>query len=174
MELRPWRVDDAEQLVALAAAPDLAAQFGGAPPMTTAAAARFISDVLRTDDETRSWAVTENGSPVGHVGLSAIERHHETAWVSYWLAPHVRGRGLAVRALASVTDWADDSGLVRLELGHRANNPASCRVAAGAGFLVEGFERQKLRYGAERFDVELHARLRTDLRSPAERLPLSE
>lgn len=42
------------------------------------------------------------------------------------------------------------------------NNPASCRVATSAGFLPEGIERAKLRYGDERFDVEAHARLRTD------------
>ncbi|WP_314138033.1 hypothetical protein [uncultured Plantibacter sp.] len=42
------------------------------------------------------------------------------------------------------------------------NNPASCGVAIRAGFLPEGIERQKLAYGADRFDVELHARLATD------------
>lgn len=42
------------------------------------------------------------------------------------------------------------------------NNPASCGVARGAGFVVEGLERAKLEYDGERFDVELHARLRTD------------
>jgi RimJ/RimL family protein N-acetyltransferase len=52
--------------------------------------------------------------------------------------------------------------LFRLELGHRVNNPASCRVASRAGFLVEGLERQKLAYDGVRFDVELHARLATD------------
>jgi hypothetical protein len=36
------------------------------------------------------------------------------------------------------------------------------RVATSAGFLVEGLERQKLKYGDERFDVELHSRLATD------------
>jgi RimJ/RimL family protein N-acetyltransferase len=39
---------------------------------------------------------------------------------------------------------------------------ASCRVASAAGFLAEGIERQKLRYGAERFDVQTHARLASD------------
>lgn len=54
------------------------------------------------------------------------------------------------------------AGRCELELGHRTNNPASCVVARRARFLVEGLERQKLRYGDERFDVELHARLATD------------
>ncbi|WP_235994945.1 GNAT family N-acetyltransferase [Nonomuraea montanisoli] len=54
------------------------------------------------------------------------------------------------------------NGLFRLELGHRVDNPASCRVAAKAGFLAEGIERGKLVYDGVRHDVERHARLATD------------
>jgi len=59
-------------------------------------------------------------------------------------------------------------GLDRLELGHPLNNPASGRVAAGAGFTQEGVERQKLRYQDDdgtwqRYDTALWARLATDL-----------
>jgi ribosomal-protein-alanine N-acetyltransferase len=64
-------------------------------------------------------------------------------------------------ALNSVADWAFSAGLFRLELGHSAN-PASYGVATRAGFLVEGIERQKLLYGADRYDVESHACLATD------------
>lgn len=77
--------------------------------------------------------------------------------------------------MTTVADQAFCDGLERLELGHRLNNPASCRVATRAGFLAEGIERQKLRYGTQRFDVELHARLRTDP-APARdlaRIPMS-
>ena len=42
------------------------------------------------------------------------------------------------------------------------NNPASCGVAASAGFLFEGLERQRLAYDGTRFDVERHARLAPD------------
>ncbi|MDR6171694.1 RimJ/RimL family protein N-acetyltransferase [Curtobacterium sp. SORGH_AS776] len=98
---------------------------------------------------------------VGCVGVTAIEHTHGTAWVSYWLTPEARGRGLATRALAAAED-AFALGLHRLELGHRTNNPASCAVATRAGFRAEGVEREKLRYGDDRFDVETHARLATD------------
>lgn len=62
-----------------------------------------------------------------------------------------------------MAEWAvTDVGLFRLELGHRMNNPASCRVATRAGFPAEGVQRQKLVYDGVRHDVELHARLATD------------
>jgi ribosomal-protein-alanine N-acetyltransferase len=82
--------------------------------------------------------------------------------VYYWLGSSARGRGLATKALNSVAYWAFSAGLFRLELDHRVNNPASCGAATRAGFLVEGIERQKLLYGADRYDIESHARLATD------------
>lgn len=81
----------------------------------------------------------------------------------YWVAAQHQRRGLATRGLATVAHWAfEQLDLFRLELGHRVNNPASCAVATKAGFAFEGIERAKLRYGNERFDVELHARLASD------------
>ncbi|MFC9128259.1 GNAT family N-acetyltransferase [Streptomyces sp. NPDC057099] len=95
-------------------------------------------------------------------GISNHDRH-ATGWVSYWTTRRARGRGVASGACRALARWAfDDAGLVRLELGHRVNNPASCRVALAAGFAAEGIERQKLEYDGTRYDVERHARLATD------------
>ncbi|WFR66232.1 GNAT family protein [Curtobacterium flaccumfaciens] len=52
------------------------------------------------------------------------------------------GAGLATRAVAAAADEAFASGLHRLELGHRTNNPASCAVATRCGFAAEGIERE--------------------------------
>lgn len=163
--LRPWAASDAEALRAVfLTTPDLDTQFGGADLSTVAGAGAFIDAQLISGDTRRNWAIVDgrDDRPVGNVGLSAIERRHDTAWAFYWLASAARGRGIATRALVSAAEWAFDEGLFRIELGHRVNNPASCRVAARAGFLAEGVERQKLRYGSDRFDVELHSRLATD------------
>jgi len=70
------------------------------------------------------------------------------------------GRRLKRTRLADAVRRRSD--VVSRPLGHRVNNPASCRVATRAGYPAEGVERAKLRYGDERFDVETHARLATD------------
>ncbi|MCS6587079.1 GNAT family N-acetyltransferase [Curtobacterium flaccumfaciens] len=161
--LRPWTLDDAAALfVASRSSPDLATQFPDVGLDDEKQARAHIRSALRFDERAKNWAIVEDGVAVGNVGLSAIEFRHATAWAHYWLASDARGRGLATRALTSASTWAFDAGLFRLELGHRSNNPASCRVATTAGFRAEGVERQKLRYGSERFDVETHARLATD------------
>jgi len=172
--LRPWLPSDASVLLTASADPELSRQFGGRTFDDETAAAAFIATTYRFDEHARNWAVVDDGDLVGNVavvddgdlvgnvGVTAIEHTHGTAWISYWLTPQARGRGLATRALVTAADDAFDLGLHRLELGHRTNNPASCAVATRAGFRAEGVERDKLRYGDERFDVETHARLATD------------
>lgn len=161
--LRPWVRSDAPALLrAVETSNDLDAQFGGSPPATIAQAEAVIDGWVRAEQNV-TLAIAVDARAVGTVGLSHIEHRHDTAWAWYWLAADVRGRGLAARSLATVAAWAfADLGLFRLELGHRVNNPASCRVALSAGFPAEGVERAKLRYGDQRFDVETHARLATD------------
>ncbi len=149
-------------MAATRSAPDLAIQLGGADLSNLRAAEAFIEQSLGFDEQVKNWAVVEDGVAVGNVGASAIEFRHETAWMYYWLSPVARGKGYATGALVSVCNWAFDNGLYRLELGHRVNNPASCRVAIAAGFRTEGIQREKLRYGSARYDVEAHARLVTD------------
>ncbi|WP_346845753.1 VOC family protein [uncultured Rothia sp.] len=50
--------------------------------------------------------------------------------------------------------------LRRLELGYRTNNPASGKVAAAAGFMIEGIEREKFLYAGQTYDAVTAARLR--------------
>lgn len=138
-------------------------------------------------------AIDLDGRAIGNVGISAIERTHDTGWVHYWITASARGQGVTTRAVATAARWAlaplpHGLGLYRLELGHRRNNPASRAVAIGAGFVPEGIERAKLRYvvtpdgrsatkpttlRTERFDVETHARLLTDPAPDVELLHLS-
>lgn len=170
--LRPWCEDDAAALQTAAATTlDLHHQVGGADLATTSACLDFIQRFLvpaRAD--THNFALAVDGEAVGNIGLSNVERRHDTGWASYWVAARHRRRGLATQGLATLAHWAfHDLGLFRLELGHRVNNPGSCTVATRAGFAAEGVERSKLRYGGERFDVELHARLVVD---PAPAVPL--
>lgn len=161
--LRPWTRSDARALIAAAASsPDLALQFGDVNLDNLEAAEAFIDESLRFGATAKNWAVVEDGVAVGNVGASAIEFRHESAWMYYWLAAAARGKGYATAGLLAASDWAFRNGLYRLELGHRVNDPASCRVATAAGYLPEGIEREKLRYGDNRYDVETHARLASD------------
>jgi RimJ/RimL family protein N-acetyltransferase len=162
--LRPWRADDAPIMLAAAGEPMMDRQFTTSID-SLAAAEAWIERLAtrRVDDTAYSFAVLHDGIPVGNVAVSSVERRHLTGWVSYWIREQARGKGLATKACRAVSEFAfTELGLFRLELAHRVDNPASCRVALGAGFLVEGVERARLLYDGVRHDTETHARLATD------------
>lgn len=115
-----------------------------------------------------SWAVAdETDRLVGSVSLHKIDADQADSEIGYWTAPWARGRGVAARSVSAATRFAfTELGLHRVYLYHALENPGSCRVAAAAGFLLEGTLRHSYRYadGLHR-DEHLHARLSTD---PAE------
>lgn len=163
--LRPWQMSDREAVLAAFTSPDMAHQ-SREPINTPDAAERWLRARQEDWQQGRgySWAVVDSKDTLlGQVAVTDVEHRHQTGWVSYWTVPAARRQGVATHAVRALATWAfNQLDLFRLELGHRTNNPASCRVATAAGFLFEGLERQRLRYGQERFDVERHARLATD------------
>ncbi|MBN6054714.1 GNAT family N-acetyltransferase [Nonomuraea sp. RK-328] len=158
IRLREWRADDAPAVLAAFQDPDLARQ---APwPVVTLQDA--LGWIASWDGVGHAFAVTLGGRVVGNVAVARVDAH-ANGWVSYWTVREARGRGVAPAAVDELARWAfRERGLFRLELGHRVDNPASCRVATKAGFLAEGIERGKLVYDGVRYDVERHARLATD------------
>jgi RimJ/RimL family protein N-acetyltransferase len=162
--LRPWTAADAPILLAAAAEPEMDKQFTTALDSLAAAQEWIAMRAQRRDqDAAYAFAVLHDGVPVGNVAVSSVERRHFTGWISYWMRSEARGKGLATRACRAVSEFAfTELGLFRLELAHRLDNPASCRVAVGAGFRREGVERAKLLYDGVRYDTETHARLATD------------
>jgi [ribosomal protein S5]-alanine N-acetyltransferase len=159
VRLREWRDSDAPAVLAAFRDPDLRRQ--AAWPIVTLKDA--LGWIASWDGVGHAFAVTlDSGQVVGNVAVAGIDAH-DNGWVSYWVVPEARGRGIAAAATEKLARWAfEERGLYRLELGHRTNNPASCRVATKAGFRSEGIERAKLSYDGVRYDVERHARLATD------------
>lgn len=109
-----------------------------------------------------AWAISASGALVGIVCASSRSAQHRSAWMSYWLAPEVRGTGLAARALGTVSEALFLDGFFRLELGARMNNPASIKTAERAGYIQEGVNREELEYDGIRYDTVRMARLASD------------
>ncbi len=100
----------------------------------------------------------------GVIGL-VFRPMHRKAEVGYWLARGVWGRGYATAAVRLVVPWAFDAmGLHRLEAYHFAENPASGRVLAKAGFQCEGPRRGAVWRDDVPRDVVGYAMLREDPR----------
>ena len=142
--LRPYRLDDAEQIAA-----------GCDDPLTQ----RFlpllphpyrVSDAVWWITEGSQAAFADGGGvyaiadPATDRLLGGIGLHRRAvgkAEIGYWLGPWARGRGVTRDAVATLTAYAFRSGFHRVTLRIEPENPASLRVAVAAGFQREGFER---------------------------------
>lgn len=162
--LRPLREQDvADVLSAFASNRDMARQ----GDVTTAAGAeRYVARLLQ-EEHHRPWALVHEDRLVGLVCVS-VDEANRSGWFWYWTHQSARGRGWTSRAAATVSEWALTTGLERLELGHRVDNPASGAVARAAGFVQEGTERAKFLVDGVRVDVDTYGRLRTDPGPPFE------
>lgn len=160
LRLRPWRAADAATVEAAYADPDI--QRWHCRSMTAAEAGDWIDQwPARWRAETGAgWAVTDAGRVAGQVSLRRIDLAEGLAEVSYWVLPHARGRRVAGRALRTLTGWSFGTlGLHRVEVCHSTANPASCRVADRAGYLLEGTKRGEARHTDGWHDMHLHARV---------------
>jgi RimJ/RimL family protein N-acetyltransferase len=84
---------------------------------------------------------------VGSVELRPAGREAD---VSYMVAPELRGRGLASRALEALIAWgARELGLQRVNLACHIDNTASQRVAERCGFVLVGREGDEIRFRRE-------------------------
>jgi RimJ/RimL family protein N-acetyltransferase len=146
--LRPWRGEDIERLVDAYRDPVLQ-RWTTHSVESTEDASRWLEaqkDGWKRRDRF-SFAVlldqprAGDSRLAGHVVLKMVDPTAGSAQVGYWTAAHVRGRGVAPRALEAVTVWAFDTfavdGLDRLELLHQVDNHASCRVAQKAQYQFE-------------------------------------
>jgi RimJ/RimL family protein N-acetyltransferase len=166
LRLRPWRADDADDVVAAMQDPVMQL-WNGLPASTRPDALAFLR--RRGDWSTgdhASWAVTDaaTGTLLGSVSLHSISRVQGNAQVGYWTVPAARGRSIAARAVDAACRWAFATlALERVELCHAVENEASGRVAEKAGFRLEGRLRRSYRYGdGLRHDELIWSRLADD------------
>ncbi|WP_030344709.1 GNAT family N-acetyltransferase [Streptomyces sp. NRRL S-1022] len=167
LELRPWRLDDADADALHTAGRDPAISHWNLFSVGSRAEARARIERLhaRRRDETGAiWAIApHDGAAVGLAGLNDVELAAGSAEIVYWVLPGARGGGLAVAAVRRLGHWAlAGLGLHRLVLCHSTANPASCRVAEKAGFTFEGTQRSALLHTDGWHDQHLHARIAGD------------
>lgn len=116
----------------------------------------------------RTWNVVDADDDdvfVGNVSLWDLDPIHLSAGVGYRVHPEWRGQGIATAAVRAISRYAfEQLGIERLGLLHVLANPASCRVAEGAGYLLEGTLREEYRLAdGSRWDSHVHSLLPADL-----------
>ncbi|MFC6021438.1 GNAT family N-acetyltransferase, partial [Plantactinospora solaniradicis] len=164
--LRPWRLDDAAEVLPALLEPAIALWNPPRPMVVDLKSAKTWlarrTDLSTGDHISLAVADPATGTLLGSVSLHSIRDGN--ASVGYWTVESARKRGVASRAVAAITEWGFlQRGLHRIELCHAVANPGSCGVAERAGYQLEGTLRESLRYGdGRRHDEHVHARLTSD------------
>jgi RimJ/RimL family protein N-acetyltransferase len=156
--LAPYRPADIPRLAEAFADPEIARWNPGPDEAGIAAWIERRNDW--SEGAHASWGVfSRTGDLLGSVSLHRIDADQLNAEIGYFLVPSARGRGEATRAVKTATRYAFDRlTLHRLYLFHAVTNIASCRVAAGAGYRLEGELRRSFRYAdGDYHDEHLHA-----------------
>nr|WP_236714835.1 GNAT family N-acetyltransferase [Nonomuraea pusilla] len=176
--LREWRVGDAAVVLRAFQGDDLRDQASW-PIVTLKDAEGWIASWRGAGHAFAVTDMTRGGLVVGNVAVTPVVPAFEgpseagavagtpgapfqggAGMVSYWVVPEARGRGVATAAVLALVRWAfGERGMRRLELEHRTDNPASCRVATRAGFVADGVERGRLLRDGVRRDIEHHTLL---------------
>lgn len=144
-----------------------ARRFGWYPAASTHQTVRAAilrgQESWRTGGATRTFAARDATSRELLGGCEIRLKDEGIAHMSYWIFPEHRRRGLASRAVRLACGFAfSELGVERIELYVEPDNQASRGVARRAGFTQEGILRARARFGAERRDMILYARLPGD------------
>jgi len=161
--LRPWRINDADDVFAYAADPEWPRFLYLPQPYRRGHAEEFITRWREADPDTRvGWAVEFEGHAIGGINLR-LEPAHRRAEVGYAVARSHWGKGLATESLSAVIETAfAGRPLNRLQATVDPENTASIRVLEKAGFAFERTLRRFEIYGGLPVDVTMYSVIREE------------
>ncbi len=111
------------------------------------------------------FAVTPNRGTefLGAAELRALDREHQQAELSFWIAVPLWGCGYATEAGRRLLEFAfSDLRINRVYAHHMRRNPASGRVLGKLGMTREGLLRERVKKWGRFEDVVLMALLYRD------------
>lgn len=136
--LSPLAVEDAEQMAAVLAGPELYTFTGGTPPTVDELRGRYRRQVVGcSPDGTqlwRNWIVRPAGSEqaVGYV-QATVAGDHSSADIAWVIGSAWQGRGYATTAAAAMVAWLRRRGVERFRATIHPDNAASNAVARRLG-----------------------------------------
>jgi RimJ/RimL family protein N-acetyltransferase len=167
VELRPWRSDDAPDLVVVLQDAEIPRWTAIPAPYDSRDAREFLRLVepARRAGRELSLAVAEaeGGGILGGCGLTILDWSDRKAEIGYWIAAGARRRGVGSRSIRLLSRWAlDELGLERIEILVNPANEGSQRLALAAGFTREGTLRLYRRRKGVREDLIMFSLLPGD------------
>lgn len=138
--LRPLRVSDAEEMVAVLADASLYEFEGGEPPTVDSLRMRYQHQVGGPDDPGETWwnwiiRTREDERAMGFVQADVVGASADLGWL---VGVADQSRGVATESARAVIDWLVKNGVCRIEAHIHAAHTASQIVAGRIGLSNTG------------------------------------
>ena len=163
--LRPFRLDDVDEVFEYAKDPQWAQYLGGhiPQPYTRRDAEQFVAHaVLASWDAHPVFAVELDGRVSGGVDLD-MKQIDDIAELGYALAKPHWGKGLMPEAARAAVDWGfEQLGLAKVYAMVDVRNARSLRVMEKLGMAREGVLRSHASVRGNRIDVAAYGLVRED------------
>ena len=168
LQLRPLRLEDAEQITSLLQDPTIARWTNSIPwPYSIDDAGSYLSTRAEADAKGDSfvWAIVEKreGLLAGTIGFHDVHADRGRAELGYWIGEPFRGKGFTTEAARRVVSWAfEGAGFERIQATYMPGNDASAGVMRNIGMQPEGLLRGYGFKNGEHLDLYLQAVLKGD------------
>ena len=168
IELRPWRLEDAELLyVTVEENRERLAEW--LPwPSTMQSASDEASFIRQTQDWMRKGtgldcALVVDRTIAGGIGVHKIDSVNRSGEIGYWLTEGFVGRGVMTRSTQALTSFAfEELRLHRVEIRAATGNARSQAIPMRLGFTHEGTERESNVLNGEFISLETYSMLSTE------------
>lgn len=158
--LRPWHIDDLNELVALANNKNIAQYMADVfpNPYSEEKGKAFI-DFANSNPSSCIFAITINHKPVGSIGLHMqTDILRKNAEIGYWLGEEYWGKGIMQDAIKQMVDYGfANLDIVRIFARVFGNNLASQKVIEKARFKLEGKYEKTIYKNGEFLDELIYA-----------------
>lgn len=167
LKLRPFRTQDAEQVMQLAGARQVADTTLHIPhPYRLEDAYDWINsqDIAFERGDAVNFAIErlQDGELLGAIGIH-VNREHEYAELGYWIGVLHWNQGYCTEAARRALLYAfRELKLNRIQARHFRRNPASGRVMQKVGMQREGTLRKVIKKWGQFEDLELYSILRSE------------
>lgn len=164
--LRPFEEDDAQELYELIDANRdyLARWMPWAAGQTLEGTLEFIRATRRqlAGNDGFQAAIVREGRIAGACGFHAVDWHHRSTSIGYWLAEREQGRGIMTRSVRALVDHAfGEWELHRIEIRAAPENTRSRAIPARLGFREEGVLKDAERVGDRYLDSVVYGLVAT-------------
>lgn len=146
--LRPWEIEDADDLAFIANNKKIADNLRDAFPIPyhLEDAYKWLDMVLPINDPPRFFAIIYNNRLAGSIAIVTKEDiYRKNVEIGYFLTEELWGKGIITNAIRAITGYAfSEFDIVRVYAEPFADNPGSRRALEKAGFKCEAIFRKNV------------------------------